>query len=135
MAEESAVPEGPPQCAHAVPSFFGGVQRCSRRGYALSADGKHYCKQHHPETRAQRRQEKDRRWKAEMEARDAAIAEAEAQARTLGIGEPSAGPDGDLVLTRAEAAVLRAFLVEGDPAIRDAWRRRLVTFNVERSRT
>lgn len=124
--------QGPPQCAHAVPAFFGGVQRCSRRGYALSADGKHYCKQHHPETRAQRRQEKDRKWKAEMEARDAAIAQAEAQARQLGIGE--AHTDGGLSLTADEARLLAEYLVEGDPGVRDGWRRRLVTFNLQKEK-
>lgn len=124
--------EGPPRCANIVSTDGLHTWQCSRPGHALSADGKHYCKQHHPETVAARRQERDRKWKADMEARDRAIAEAEAQKRQLGIGEADA--DGGLLLTAAEARLLAEYLVEGDAGIRDGWRRRLLTFDLERRR-
>jgi hypothetical protein len=111
--------DAPPRCEGRVFDKTGNFQ-CSRRGYATGQDGKSYCKMHDPKSIADRRQARDRKWKAEMEARDAAIAEAEAKARELGIGD--AGPDGSLTLTADEARVLTTYLVGGEASVRDGWR-------------
>jgi hypothetical protein len=118
-ATDAPATDAPPRCEGRI--FDRGANfQCSRRGYAKGDDGKPYCKMHDPRAIAERRQTRDRKWKAEMEARDAAIAEAEARARELGIGDAAA--DGSLTLTPDEARVLTAYLVEGDATVRDGWR-------------
>jgi hypothetical protein len=111
--------DAPPRCEGRLYERGANFQ-CSRRGYARGDDGKAYCKMHDPRAIAERRQARDRKWKAEMEARDAAIAAAEEKARELGIGD--AGSDGSLTLTADEARVLTTYLVEGEASVRDGWR-------------
>ena len=52
--------------------------QCARAG-KVERDGKWYCKQHDPVAVAERKAERDRKWRAECDAKDAARAEAKRQ--------------------------------------------------------
>jgi hypothetical protein len=115
---DAAQPDAPPQCAAFV---FDNTHKwqCPRRGYGLSADGKHYCKQHHPESIEHRKmiqRERERLKGKQADERDERLEE---MAKELGIGCVART---GIYLEEDEAALLLEFVTSG-PHMRDLWNR------------